>query len=263
MGHTRLGTLPRSKDWREVVELIAGGADISQVAEATIKAAEKAFSFVADDAGYNHAVWLLAQIGLAGHAKAPIDHLRQAGVDIPDNTSLPGIISALSDALETGSRNGKLSDLGELAHRALVDAVITRLEPKLQQQSLFNMQAEDSQRALNEFRKDKEFAHLSREFYSRLTNETMRYFLSRTLASQLGDGQRFATTNQLSQFEDALAVHCREASRIVEQFSGEWFSKHRYEENKDISRESVQGFASWALKKMNDELKAGAKSHEQ
>ena len=101
---------------------------------------------------------------------------------------------------------------------------------------------------------------MSRDFYSRLTTECMNYFLSQTLATNLGEGQRFPTMNQMAQFEAALSTHCREASTIVEQFSGEWFSKHRYEEGGDISRDSVRGFASWALKKMKDELKAGAKA---
>ena len=157
-------------------------------------------------------------------------------------------------------QQGKHSDLGDLAHRALIDAVITRMETKVQQQSLFNMHADDTKRALSEFSKEKEFSKLSREFYSRLTCECMQYFLSKTLATHLGDGQRFATTNQMSQFEEAMATHCREASVIVEQFSGECFSKHRYEEGGTISRESVQDFASWALKKINDELRAGAKT---
>jgi hypothetical protein len=136
------------------------------------------------------------------------------------------------------------------------------MEPQVQQQSLFNMQADDTQRALKSFSKEQEFGQLAREFYSRLTNECMDYFLSRTLATHLGDGQRFATTNQMAQFEKALSTHCREASKIVEQFAGEWFSKHRYEENGTISRDSVQGFASYALNKMKGELRAGAKSDE-
>jgi len=119
---------------------------------------------------------------------------------------------------------------------------------------------EELSKAIASFRTPKEFGQLSRAFYSRLTNECMNYFLSRTLATNLGEGQRFATTNQMAQFEDALATHCREASAIVEQFAGDWFSKHRYEERGQIGRESVQGFAGWALKKMKDELKAGAKA---
>ena len=264
MGHTQLGALPRTKEWREVVGLIAAGADVETVAQATIKAADKAFSFVQDDCGYNHAVWLLTQLGLAGKSPNPLEHLREQGVNIPDNTSLPEVVSALSQALDVAAyQKGKNSDLGELAHRALVDAVIARMEPKIEQQSLFNMQADDTKRALSDFSKEKEFSQLSREFYSRLTRECMQYFLSRTLATHLGNGQRFATMNQMSQFEEAMATHCREAAVIVEQFSGEWFSKHRYEEGGTISRDSVQGFASWALKKINDELKAGAKTDDQ
>ena len=261
MGHVRLGQLPRTRKWRNVVEIIAAGANVSQVANATIKAADDAFSFVNDDCGYNQAVWLMTQLGLAAGRENPLEHLRAQGVNIPDNTSLPGIVVAVSDALDNhAAENGGHSDLGELAQRALVDAVIKRMEPKLQQKSLFNMQVDDTQQALSEFRKQKEFGQLSKEFYSRLTTECMNYFLSQTLATNLGEGQRFPTTNQMSQFEEALSTHCREASAIVEPFSGDWFSKHRYEENGDISRDSVRGFASWALKKMKDELKAGAQA---
>jgi len=244
-----------------VVDLIAAGADVPQVADAAIKAAESAFSFVNNDCGYNQAVWLMTQLGLAAGQEKPLEYLRSQGVDIPDNTSLPGVVVALTEALDDHSAaKGGHSDLGELAQRALVDAVIQRLEPKLRQQSLFNMQADDTRRALSGLRKPNEFGQLSREFYSRLTNECMNYFLTQTLATHLGAGQRFPTMNQMAQFEEALATHCREASAIVEQFSGEWFSKHRYEEQGSISRDSVRGFASWALKKMKDELKAGAKA---
>ena len=264
MGHIRLGQLPRTRKWRDVVELIAAGADVPQVANATIKAADDAFSFVNDDSGYNQAVWLMTQLGLAAGQENPLEYLRAQGINIPDNTSLPGVAAALTEALDNHSlANGGHSDLGELAQRALVDAVIQRMEPKLAQKSLFNLQADDIQQALSEFRKPNEFGKLSQGFYSRLTNECMNYFLSQTLATNLGAGQRFPTMNQMAQFEQALSTHCREASAIVEQFSGEWFSKHRYEEQGNISRESVKGFASWALKKMKDELKAGAKADDQ
>lgn len=259
MGHTRLGQLPQTRKWREVVELVASGADVAQVANATIKAADTAFSFVSDDSGYNHAVWLMTQLGLAHSHPNPLEYLRENGIDIPENTSLPGIAVALTDALDGHfASTDKHSDLGELAQRALIDAVIRRLEPKLEQGSLFNLHAEHAQQALAEFRKEKEFGKLSREFFSRLTNECMNYFLSKTLATNLGEGQRFATMNQMAQFEEALHTHCREASEIVQQFSEEWFSKHRFEEKGNISSESVKGFASYALKKMKDELKARA-----
>lgn len=109
-------------------------------------------------------------------------------------------------------------------------------------------------------REKREFGELSRTFFAKLTNESMNYFLSKTLATHLGEGQRFATMNEMGQFEKALTTHCKEASLIVEQFSADWFSKHKYEEGGDISRESSNGFASYALKKMKDELKEGART---
>jgi len=102
-----------------VVELIAAGADVSQVANATIKAAESAFSFVNNDCGYNQAVWLMTQLGLAAGQEKPLEYLRSQGVDIPDNTSLPGVAAALTEALgDYSTANGGHSDLGELAQRA-------------------------------------------------------------------------------------------------------------------------------------------------
>lgn len=258
MGHTLLGTLPRSRDWHEVIRLIADGAEAHEIAQATIKAAERAFSHVQGEYGYNHAVWLLTQLSLAGKSPNPLEHLRNQGVRIPDNASLPEIVSSFSDAFDAAQQHRSYSDLGELSHRALVDALAVRMKPKLEQRPLFNTENDHLQTALSQFGKNKEFSQLSRAFFARFTDETMRYFLSRTLSSELGANQRFSTMDQLSQFQKALSTHCREASQIVEGFSKEWFSKHYYAENGGISRESVEGFASWALEKMNNELKAGA-----
>lgn len=41
MGHTRLGELPRTRKWQQVVALIEGGAGTWQVANATMAAARR------------------------------------------------------------------------------------------------------------------------------------------------------------------------------------------------------------------------------
>lgn len=261
MGHTRLGLLPQTKKWRDVVELIAVGADVPQVADATVRAAEAAFSFVGNDRGYNHAVWLLAQLGLASSKAQPLEYLRSLGIDIPVETTLPAIAVALTESLDAHCEShGGHSDLGELAQRALMDAVVQRLSPALSQQAMFGLESEHMQQALLGLGKQREFGRLMRDFFCRLTNECLNYFLTKTLATHLGEGQRFTTTTQLNHFDEAMDVHCREASAIVEQFSEEWFSKHRYIEKANIANESIQGFASYALKKMKDELNARAQA---
>lgn len=259
MGHVRLGVLPRTRAWQEVVGLIAAGADVSQIANATITAAEKAFSFVMKDVGYTEAVWLMTQMAIAAKKPDIHQHLESVGISLPPDATLPDVTSALSEALDRATdASGRRSDLAELSSRALIGAVTDILSPKLH--SLFPSDPDTLRAALSTLGKEKEFGQLSRTLYARLANESLQYFLSKNLNTHIGEGMRFATMNQKAQFDTALQTHTREASLIVEKFSSDWFSKHRFEGGGDISRKSSNGFAGFALKKMKDELKAGARS---
>ncbi len=259
MGHVRLGLLPRSKAWKEVVGLIAAGADVPQVANATISAAESAFTYVMNDLGYTEAVWLMTQLAISAKKTDILAHLNSVGISLPTDATLPDVTTAISEALDRATdASGKRSDLGVLASRALNGAVIDALSPKLH--SLFPSDPDTMRAALSTLGKQKEFGEFSRGFFARLANESLQYFLSKTLNTHLGEGMRFATMNQKAQFDTALQTHTREASLIVEKFSAEWFSKNRFEDGGDISRKKSDGFAGYALKKMKDELKAGARS---
>lgn len=257
MGHIRLGIQPKSKAWKDVVGLIVAGADVPQVAHATIAAAEHGFSYVLNDKGYTDTVWLMTQMAIAAKKQDILGHLESIGLAIPRDATLPDIAAAISDALEHNRSDARTrSALGTLAGRALIGAVIDVLSPKVQ--TLFSSDPDTLKAALYSLGKQKQFGDLSRQFYSRLANEYLQYHLKKVVHGQLGEGMRFATMNQVAQFDAAMTTHCWEASRIVEQFSSEWLSKHRWEEGGDISRESSDGFASYALKKMKDALRPGA-----
>jgi hypothetical protein len=62
MGHIRLGTLPKTQKWNQVVGLIAGGADVERIAAASADAAEHGLERSSQDEGLAHAFWLLTQI---------------------------------------------------------------------------------------------------------------------------------------------------------------------------------------------------------
>ncbi|MCB5286103.1 MAG: hypothetical protein LHW45_11040, partial [Candidatus Cloacimonetes bacterium] len=199
-----------------MVGLITAGADVSQIANATIRAADKAFSFVLNDEGFTEAVWLMTQLAIAAKKDNFNDHLQSVGINLPQDTSLPDVAAAVAEAMDRKlESNGSRSDLGEMSQRALVGALVEHISPKLP--SLFTPDASDVQAALASLGKKREFGELSRTFFAKLTNESMNYFLSKTLATHLGEGQRFATMNEMGQFEKALTTHCKEASLIVEQ----------------------------------------------
>lgn len=259
MGHSRIGKLPATRKWQEVVRLIANGADAGEVAEATLKAAQKAFAVVEKDAGFREAVKLLVEMGLAGGKPDPAAQLAAAGINIPESTSVVEVAMAVGEALDQRIRDTRDGQtFGELATKALVSAVTSHLQERLH--GLFTPTREEVAGAIKDLGKKKEFGDLARNFMAKLTNEALGFFLSKTVGAQVGEGQRFATMNQMAQFEAAMRTHCEEASVIVQEFSGDWFSKHRFEEQGKISDKSAKDFGWVAMKKMLAELAMRAKN---
>lgn len=260
MGHTRLGDLPRTRRWGEVVGLLACGAGTAQVANATITAAERGLNLAAEDKALVETVWLLSQLPLAARAKdltGFVGALRQAGLQVSDAPGVMEVVGAFSDAIDARlSNNGGRTDLGEMAQMAASETIAKVLGSRTQ--SLFGTQPQDVQKALAGLATNKQFSEFSRQFFARISNRCLNYFLSRAVTHHIGEGQRFATLAQQSEFTKALEVHCREASKIVEDFSGGWFSKTNWEKG-GISRDDARGFAHVAMRKLVDELKAGAR----
>jgi hypothetical protein len=69
----------------------------------------------------------------------------------------------------------------------------------------------------------------------------------------VGAEKRFQTLREQQAFQEALDLHCREASRILDTFAGEWFSKTLYEGG--INRRNAGAFAYAAFDKMRKELR--------
>jgi hypothetical protein len=78
--------------------------------------------------------------------------------------------------------------------------------------------------------------------------------LSRELSSHIGAGKRFTDDADRLGFDDALDRHCREASRIVQEFAGGWYGKAVYQ-GEGLSPAAVRRFAPVAFKKMRAELR--------
>lgn len=260
MGHVRLGALPRTRRWQEVIHLIAAGAEPDQVAGAALTAAEKALAHAYDDTGLTEAVYLLSELPLAAKEGEFTKALRERGLDVSDNPSLAEIVGAVSDVIDKRiGRNGHRTDLGEMAQMACVETLSQVVGERTTQ--LFGATTGDIQRELGKLATKAQFSKFARQFFCRLTNRLLDYFVSRTLSDHVGAAQRFTTLSQKQEFSAALERHCEEASRIVEEFSGGWFSKTNWEKE-GIDRESARKFAGYAMKKLTSELQAGARGVE-
>jgi hypothetical protein len=258
MGHIRLGRLPRTRQWKQVVALIEGGAGAAQLANATITAAEKGLNLAAEDKGLVETIWLLSQLPLAARTGEFANALRKAGLDISDSPGLMEIVGATSDAIDKRLKNnGGRTDLGEMAQMAASETITEIVGGRLP--SLFAPTQDDVRAEFARLATNKQFSIFAKGFFGRLVYKCMGYFLSRAISHHVGEGRRFPTLAQQSEFKRALDAHCRETARIVEEFSGGWFTKTNWEQ-KGISRRKAAGFAHVAMRKLVDELKEGARS---
>ncbi len=98
------------------------------------------------------------------------------------------------------------------------------------------------------------FSVVARDFFSRLTSRSLGYFLGRELSKHVGPNKRFGAMANHSDFNTALNLHCREASRIIKEFSGGWYGKSLQQQNQ-ISPDDARRFAHVAFKKLRAELR--------
>jgi hypothetical protein len=253
MGHVRLGVLPKSRKWRQVVEELRLGAGVGEIAGLAAEAAETSLQAAAGDPAFLHSFWLLTQVPLAARGPAFAEDLGGLGIMVADDRGLLDVAAAISSAVDRHAlEQGGRTDLGEMAQMAAVESLTAVVAPTLP--SLFGPSPEEVQRAIGRLASGDHFSTLAREFFARLMQRTLDYYLSRELSKHTGAGERFRDDGARSQFDQALDRHCREASRIVEEFAGGWYGKNVYQ-GEGLTRDAVGRFAPIAFKKIRAELR--------
>src|SRR5262245_35535220 len=224
MGHIRLGTLPKTQKWNQVVNLLTGGADVERIAAASADAAEHALERASKDEGLAHAFWLLTQIPQAARQSNFSERLWELGLTVSSKPTLLEIVAAFTRSVDDHLRErGKRTDLGEMAQLAASETLASLAGRELP--SLFGTSPSDVQQALAKLATSDRFNIVARDFFSRLTSRSLGYFLSRELSKHVGPNKRFVAVGAHSDFKAALDLHCREASRIIKEFSGGWYGK--------------------------------------
>jgi len=252
MGHIRLGTLSRSKKWREVVDLLETNASLEAIAEASARASELDLSRASNDPSFQFVSRLLVELPLMARSPELCGSLDDMGFDAETLSSVPKLLSEIGNAIDRNAFDlGQSSDLGALAQSALLETLSIKLRESLP--SLFTPEPQEIRRALGQLSGGQRFAELARDFFARLTYKSLDYYLSRELANHTGTGVRFASDADRVSFERALFQHTFETSRIVEEFAGGWYGKTVWKEQ-NLSPEAINKFTRYAFKKLRSEL---------
>lgn len=260
MGHIRLGHMPRTREWNEVVRLLVQGANANQIAIAALHAAEQGLKKAASDKGVVAAVRLLLTIPHAARQDDFADALGRLHVQVPSHPTFMDVLGGFTDAVDAAMPNNRgRTDLGEMAQMAAAETLASSVGARAD--GLYGASAESVRAAFADLTTVKQFGLFARVFFARFTFKTLDYFVSRAAADHIGEGRRFTTLGNYAEFSQALEDHCKQAARYVEKFSGEWASKERYESGGEFGGDLVNRFVGGAMSKLIKEFKRGAGTH--
>ena len=254
MGHHLIGVFPATQQWRKVVALISGGANVEDIAAATSKAAESSMIDGANDAGFRHSLWLLCQIPLAARSDDFAAALHVLGLRASNRPTLIEVCTAMMASIERAVGRERRTDAGEMAQLSAVESLSAIAGREMG--GLFGPSdaPAEAREALGKLATVNSFGVLARDFFSRLTRRYLEYYLSREISQHVGVTGRFKTVRDHRDFEDALDRHCHETAIVIRDFAGQWFSKANYEGGIDPAK--AGRFAHHAFEKLRGELRA-------
>src|SRR5262249_22057745 len=109
MGHTRLGTIPKTQQWKDIVGQFTGTtaagaltnpAKIADIAARTLDATDEGLNRATADPGVRYTFFLMTQIALASRTPEWENTLRKHGVHITADSTVFDLASQLQDAID-------------------------------------------------------------------------------------------------------------------------------------------------------------------
>jgi len=260
MGHERIGRLPRTVVWRQIVGALktaASGTDaeIVRVAALTINQVRTRFRAIHNDTGVQAAFGFLVAIAR--------DQLPTCIGRAAPEISFPSEAAPLRLAVavnEWVNANAQSLEYAELAKRAAAETLAEWHRDKTRQIGLFASSPSISSReAWLAASSGAGFSELSRLFLSRFTERYLRYFLEREASSVIRNiEEREKFTERLHDSINLISQHAFETSRIAQSFAAGWYNK--YARNQTPPNTRLSGFLRVAFGKIQEELRREAAS---
>jgi hypothetical protein len=258
LGHTRLGSIPKTRKWKAIVSFLANSdaavgiapAQIPVIASNALAAAVGGLNKAVDDEGLTRSLLLLVKILQASRAPDPATELDSIGIHLDEDATAFETISQFQDLLDRAiAEHGPRTDIGEIAQQAVGETLAAVLRPL--DQSLFETGRSDVLKSLWNASTKAGFASAGRTFFASFMKRFLNFYLSRATASLISS-PALAQIGAVTEFNQALQLHCLQSARIVETYAGDWYSKTSYEGGIDAS--STRHFISVAFKKLANEF---------
>lgn len=253
MGHERVGALPRTKRWRDVVGGIADAAavdgDVQGLANATLENVRSRLLSIHGDTGFIASFQFLLGLALSASPRVDRDSLGELAVDLESN---PSPLRLASDLHQHVATNSQSAEYAEMARKAAVDVISAWTEQQTRQLS-FSGEHEQASEVWRRASDGGGFCEVSRLFFGKFVERYLNYFIGREASSHVAtteDRERLA--RRLADHVDGVSHHAFETSRITQSFAAGWFNRNARDGMP--TEGEISGFLSHSVGKLREEL---------
>ena len=216
MGHERVGALPLTKTWRDLVAQIATlptpDGDVGRLADTTLQNVTAQLRRIQRDSGVRAAFEFLVALSARDPSSIP-----GRGPEVPELSSNPSPLRLVVALREWVSANSESLEYASLAERAAADTIALWTKQRQQQPSLFEQRV-SAEQVWESARSGAGFCEVARLFFSKFTERYLNYFLGREASAELSNVEE----------RDRLADGLREHVESVSKFDS--LVKTRFEE---------------------------------
>ena len=253
MGHERVGALPRTKRWQDVVDDIADAAsingDVSGLANAILENVRSRLLAIQGDAGFVASFQFLLGLSLSASPGVDRASLGDLAIDLEANPSPLKLASALGQYV---AGNKQSAEYAEIARKAAVDAISIWTEQQTRQLS-FTGEHEQASEVWRKASDGSGFCEVARLFFGKFVERYLNYFLGREASSRVSSTEaRDRLATRLQEHVDGVSHHAFETARITQSFSAGWFNRHTREGMP--TADEVSGFIAHSMGKLHEEL---------
>ena len=261
MGHERVGALPHSKKWRDIVDKLADSPgsreDVAAIANAILENVRTRFRKIHSDDGVIAAFQFLVALAKSASAEDINATSISPKIDFEGNPSTLKLIVQLRSWIESQKDS---NEYAIIAMKASADA-ISRWSAKQGQQATLFTSSVDASEIWQRADSGAGFCEVSRLFFSNFTERYLNYFLEREASAEMMNiSARDYLAQHLREHIDDVSRFAFETSRITQSFAAGWFNNHA--RGKDPSKDELKRFLSIAFGKMREEMRREISAHE-
>ena len=256
MGHERLGFLPKTQRWRNIVDQIGtytfDNNIIQELSEKVIRNVRKNIENIENDKGVKSSLKFLIYLSYASKQDNPTKYLASKDITISGETLTPlRIAKAYYNWL---NKNMDSNEYGSFAKSATVETITEWYNShRTSQEELFKIQNNESIAIWRNASNGAGFCELSRIFFARFTEKYLKYFLEREASSKIINlSDRIHFNKSIKEHVDAISIHAFEITKIAESYSAGWFNKYAIDDFP--SDDDINGFLKYSFNKIQAEL---------